>query len=299
MKIAVMGAGAVGGYCGALLARAGHDVCLIARPAHVEAINARGGLRLDSKAFSGVVPLAATSDPAAVASADLVLVVVKSTDTETAAGQMAPHLSATTPVLSLQNGVDNAKRLGALLGRAVIPAAVYVASEVAGPGHIRHLGRGELILGPSDHSDALARMFSDAAIPTTVSAAVREALWQKLTINCAYNALSAIPRLNYARMFAVEGTAEVMRAVVGECVAVAAARGIRLPDDMLAQTLALHESMPAQQSSTAQDFARGRPSEINHLNGTIVRAGRELGIPTPANLTLLTLVKLCEAAMTA
>ncbi len=296
MKIAVMGAGAVGCYFGAVLARHGHDVVLIGRPQHVDAIRANNGLRLDSKAFSGVVPVAATTAPDGVAGADLVLFCVKSGDTESAGRAIAPHLASAATVLSLQNGVDNPARLQPLLRQTVVPAAVYVATEMAGPGHVVHHGRGDLVIGASPSSEAIAAALSAAAIPTTVSARVIDQLWAKLVINCAYNALSAVAQLPYGRLFDVAGVREVMRHVVAECAAVADALGVALPDDMYASTVALVSTMPNQYSSTAQDVARGRPSEIDYLNGYVVRKGTELNIATPVNLTLHSMVKLKELA---
>ena len=123
---------------------------------------------------------------------------------------------------------------------------------------------------------------------------VIDQLWAKLVINCAYNALSAVAQLPYGRLFDVDGVREVMRNVVEECAAVAHALGVALPNDMYASTVALVTSMPKQYSSTAQDVARGRPSEIDFLNGYVVRKGTELNIPTPVNLTLHSMVKLKE-----
>lgn len=294
MKIAVMGAGAVGGYFGAMLARHGHDVVLIGRPQHVAAIRDNGGLKLDSKAFTGVVPIKAATDPVGVEGADLVLFCVKSGDTESAGRSMAPFLKDTATILSLQNGVDNPARLQPLLRQAVVPAAVYVATEMGGPGHVIHHGRGDLVIGASAASESIAAQFSAAAIPTKVSDRVVDQLWAKLVINCAYNALSAVAQLPYGRLFDVDGVREVMRNVVEECAAVADALDVALPNDMYASTVALVTSMPKQYSSTAQDVARGRPSEIDFLNGYVVRKGAELNIPTPVNLTLHSMVKLKE-----
>jgi 2-dehydropantoate 2-reductase len=294
MKVAVMGAGAVGCYFGAMLARHGHEVVLIGRPRHVEAIRDNGGVTLDSKAFTGVVPIKAAIEPGGVEGADLVLFCVKSGDTESAGRSMAPFLKDTATILSLQNGVDNPTRLQPLLRQAVVPAAVYVATEMGGSGHVIHHGRGDLVIGASATSENIAAQLSAAAIPTKVSDRVIDQLWAKLVINCAYNALSAVAQLPYGRLFDVDGVREVMRNVVEECAAVAHALGVALPNDMYASVVALVTSMPNQYSSTAQDVARGRPSEIDFLNGYVVRKGAELNIPTPVNLTLQSMVKLKE-----
>jgi len=294
MKIAIMGAGAVGCYYGAMLARAGHAVTLIARPAHVDAITGRG-LLFEARGTTETLPVTATIDPSGVAGANIVLFCVKSGDTETAGREIALHLAADATILSLQNGVDNAQRLQLVLRRPVIPTAVYVAAEMAGPGHVRHHGRGELVIGPGEASAAIAEAFGRAGIGTDISANVVGALWTKLIVNCAYNALSAIPQLPYGRMIAVEGVRDSMADVVAECLAVAKASGITTADGILDTVLGLAAAMPDQSSSTAHDLARGKASEIDHLNGYVVRAGEALGIATPANRLLTVMVKLMEA----
>jgi 2-dehydropantoate 2-reductase len=294
MKIAVMGAGAVGCYYGAMLARAGHSVTLVARPQHVAAVQARG-LILETKAFTEAVEVGATADPSGVASAEIVLFCVKSDDTPEAGRNMAPHLGAKTSILSLQNGVDNAERLQEVLQRPVIPAAVYVATDMPGPGHVRHHGRGELVIGPGASSPDIAEAFGRAGIPTDISDNVIGVLWTKLIVNCAYNALSAIPQLPYGRMVEVEGVREVMQDVVAECLAVAERAGVRVAADLPATVLGLAAAMANQLSSTAQDLARGKRTEIGHLNGYVVRTGARLGVATPTNRALTAMVKLMEA----
>lgn len=291
--VAVLGAGAVGGYYGAMLARAGVPVRLIGRPAHVNAIRTQG-LRLQTQAFDERVTVQADTEAAAVAGADLVLVCVKSTDTLEAAAQMAPHLAPGAVVLSLQNGVDNAERLSQALGREVFPAVVYVAAAMDGPGHVRHHGRGELVIGPGPQADALQALFARAGVAVQVSPQVASALWAKLVLNCAYNALSAITQTPYGRLVQGDGVLAVMRDVVDECLAVAAAEGVLLPAAIWDDVLRIAQTMPAQTSSTAQDLARGRRSEIDHLNGHIVRRGEARGVVTPVNRTLHAMVRLLE-----
>lgn len=295
MRIAVMGAGAVGCYFGGMLARAGHRVTLIARPTHVEAI-ARDGLRLEAKAFDAHVRLAASSDASAVQGADLVLFCVKSTDTESAGAQMLPHLAPHALVLTLQNGVDNAERLRTVLpAHTVAAAVVYVATEMAGPGHVKHHGRGDLVIEPSAASAGVAQALIAAGVPTEISDNVRGALWLKLILNCAYNAVSAITQLPYGKTAVGEGVQDVMRDVVAECLAVAHADGVRVAGDADAAVRMIFDTMPGQFSSTAQDLARGKTSEIDYLNGFVARRGVALGLATPANRVLWALVKLLES----
>ncbi len=293
MKIAIMGAGAVGCYYGAMLARAGHAVTLITRPQHVQAIQKRG-LVFETRAFTENVAVSATAEPSGVADAEIVLFCVKSGDTASAGREIASHLAAGASILSLQNGVDNAERLAEVIGRPVIPTAVYVASEMSGPGHVRHHGRGELVIGPGPSSATIAKVLGQAGIGTEISDNVIGALWTKLIVNCAYNALSAIPQLPYGRMTAVEGVGASMTDIVAECLAVARQSNIRVDEGILDKVLALASTMPEQFSSTAHDLARGKPTEIDHLNGYVARTGARLGIETPANRLLTVVVKLME-----
>jgi 2-dehydropantoate 2-reductase len=198
-------------------------------------------------------------------------------------------------VLSLQNGVDNAERLSAILGRSVVPAAVYVASEMAGPGHVLHHGRGELVIGDSPASATLAEVLPQAGIPVTVSDTVIRSLWEKLVLNCCYNALSAVTQMPYGQIVAVDGVKETMEDVRRECIAVAGALEIALTQPTIDFILGLARTMPNQFSSTAQDMARGKATEIDHLNGYVARKGAELGVPTPVNRLLTAMVKLAEA----
>lgn len=294
LKVTVMGAGAVGCYFGGMLARAGHAVTLIARPQHVEAI-ARDGLRMETRTFDEHVRVQAVTEPAGARDADLVLFCVKSMDTESAGRALRPFLRPDTLVLCLQNGVDNADRLrGVLPEHEVAAAVVYVATEMAGPGHLKHHGRGELVIEPARAAERVAQALAAAGVPTEISSNVRGALWMKLVLNCAYNAVSAIAQRPYGENVQGEGIRDVMRDVVDECLAVAKAEGVQVPGDAHAAARKLVESMPSQYSSTAQDLARGKPTEIDFLNGYVVRRGQALGIPTPANRVLWALVKLLQ-----
>jgi len=305
-RVAVVGAGAVGSYFGAVLAQAGHAVTLIGRAAHVEAIQ-RAGLRLERADRVEIVSIGASAELSAVQGAGLVLFCVKSTDTEAVAEAMAPHLGADALVLSLQNGVENAATIARRVPQPVVPAVVYVATAMPEPGVVKHYGRGDLVIGAMRAAEAaqpataarlqgLVDLFATAKVPVRISADVMAELWSKLMVNCAYNAISGLAQMPYGRMAAMPAIRELQRAVVAEVVAVAAADGVELPLERSLEVMqGIAAAMPGQLSSTAQDMARGKPSEIDHLNGFVARRGRELGIATPTNQALHALVKLVES----
>jgi 2-dehydropantoate 2-reductase len=298
--IAVLGAGAVGCYFGGLFARAGAPVTLIGRPHHVEAMN-RDGLFLESSHFRGHLPVTASTDPAAVRDARLMLLCVKTPDTQSAARSLAPHLANDAVVVSLQNGVDNVERIRSATDLDAVAAAVYVGAEMTAPGHVKHTARGDLIIGDlpprpaSPRLERVAALFVRAGVPCRVSDNVEADLWMKLIINCAYNAISALARARYGRIISNLYTRELMRQVVEETVAVARAAGVRLPDvDPVEAAWKLADTMPGTLSSTAQDVGRGKRTEIDAFNGYVARRGAELGVASPVNRTLHALVKLLE-----
>jgi 2-dehydropantoate 2-reductase len=303
-RIAVLGAGAVGSYYGGMLSRAGIDVTLIGRAPHVEAINSKG-LLLDTVHFQERIRISASTDLDAVRDADIVLFCVKTFDTEETAKSLSRHLAPRAVLVSLQNGVDNVERIRSAAKIQVIPAVVYVAVAMTAPGRIRHSGRGDLIIGnipaagqqcPEEHElQTIAGLFVRAGIPCSVSQNVVADLWVKMIMNCAYNAISALGRAKYGRAVHNPWTRDLMIRVTEEAVAVARASGVRLPEaDMAAAVLKLADTMSEATSSTAQDIARGNRTEIDSLNGYIVRRGTQLGIATPVNQTLHALVKLLE-----
>ena len=305
VPVAVVGAGALGCLFGGMLARSGMPVTLIGRASHVTAIR-RDGLRFDSRGAQSIIPVAATEDIAAVRGAGLVLFCVKSNDTDDAARALAPHLGGDAVVISLQNGVDNVERIAAQVPNVVLPGLVYVAAQMAGPGSVHHTGGGSLTIGDLDvvrrenRSDRrlleeIAALFTGAGITVTISDAIEVDLWIKLVMNCAYNSISALTRSQYGRMVALAEIRAVMADAVNEVVAVAARKGVRLPGDLVEKAIRLADGMPVTISSTAQDLLRGRRTEIDHLNGYVVRAGDALGIATPVNRTLNALVKLAES----
>ena len=297
--VAVVGAGAVGGYFGGMLARAGAPVVLIGRPGFADAVN-RSGLFLDSIHFQETLHPEASSELSAVSRADIVLFCVKTTGTARTARELAPLLSAQAIVVSLQNGVNNAEEIRSASGIDALPAVVYVAASVPLAGSIRHLGRGDLVLdGKDPRSTGIADLFTRAGVPCRLSDNIEGELWTKLIWNCALNAVSGLGKVTYGEIIASADAKQVVEAVVYETLSVARAKGIHPPglEDpraALAGSFKIAEQMSETRSSTAQDMARGKGTEIDSLNGYVARQGAQLGVPTPVNHALYTLVKLQE-----
>jgi 2-dehydropantoate 2-reductase len=297
-RIAVMGTGAVGGFFGGMLARAGIDVTFIARPATAEIIT-RQGLFIDSPNFKEAIRAKASSDLAAAKNAELVLFCVKTTDTESTAKTLKPHLASGTLVLSLQNGVDNVGRIRAA-GLDGLPAVVYVAASVPEPGHIKHAERGDLAIGGEKSRMAdlerISATFTGAGVPCKISDNISVDLWSKFVFNCALNAFSAIAQVGYGAISADAWARESAIAAARETIAVARAINVIIPEEELLQKLApFADKMGPVTSSTAQDVARRKHTEVDSLNGYVSRRGAELGVPTPVNQTLTALLKLIEA----
>ena len=307
-RIAVLGAGAVGCYFGGMLARAGATVTLIGRPPHVGAIT-RDGLFFDGLHFQQQIPVSASAEVSAARDAEIVLFCVKTLDTEEAAKSLAPHLAPSAAVISLQNGVDNVERIRSAAEIDAFAAVVYVAAAMTAPGHVKHSGRGDLVLGDlpgrveedghrQRRLESMASLFERAGVPCRVSANVEGELWTKMIINCTYNAISALGRARYHRTTGNPWTREVMIKVIEESITVARAAGVRLPEvNMVETVLEISETMANATSSTAQDLARGKRTEIDSLNGYVARRGAELGVATPVNQTLHALVKLLEESV--
>jgi len=298
-KIAVIGAGAVGGYFGGMLARAGASVVMIGRPAFVEAVK-KNGLFLDTLQFQESVEVEASAELSAARGAEIVLFCVKTTDNAATARALVPLLAPGALVLSLQNGVDNVEQIRAAAAIEALPTVVYVAASVPEPGRVKHVGRGDLVVGPeNEKTKRVAALFSRAQVPCRISENIEGELWTKLTWNCALNAVSALGRAKYGLIAGSADAWKVVETAVYEVLAVArAARidppGLEDPKTALAGALKIATQMAEALSSTAQDLNRGKRTEIDSLNGFIARRGAELGVPTPVNQAMYALVKLAE-----
>jgi 2-dehydropantoate 2-reductase len=298
-RVAVVGAGAVGGYFGGLLARAGAPVVMIGRPAFVETVK-KNGLFLDTLQFQENVRLEAFTEMAAVDGAEVVLFSVKTTDNAATARAIAPLVSNDALVLSMQNGVDNVEQIRAAARIEALPSVVYVAASVPQPGSVKHVGRGDLVIGPKNvKTERIAALFTRANIPCRISDNIEGELWTKLVWNCALNPVSALGRAKYGQIAESGDAWKVVETAVYEVLAVARAAnihppGLEDPKAALAGALKIATQMAEARSSTAQDLNRGKRTEIDSLNGYVSRRGAELGVSTPVNQALYALVKLAE-----
>jgi 2-dehydropantoate 2-reductase len=298
-RIAVVGAGAVGGYFGGMLARAGAPVLMIGRPAFVEAVK-KNGLLLDTLHFKQSVRVEAAAELGAAQGAEVVLFCVKTTDTQATARALAPLLTSNAIVVSMQNGVDNAEQIRAASGVNALGAVVYVAASVPAPGQVKHVGRGDLVVGPRNpRTERVAALFERAGVPCRISENIEGELWTKLIWNCALNAVSALGRAKYGQIAASDDARKVVETLVYEVLDVARAAhvqppGLEDPKAALAGAFKIATQMAEALSSTGQDMLRGKRTEIDSLNGYIARRGAELGVPTPVNHALYALVKLAE-----
>ncbi|MDF3838295.1 ketopantoate reductase family protein [Cupriavidus basilensis] len=307
MKIYVLGAGALGCAIGGTLARAGSDVTLIDRfQAHVDAVHRDGLLMRDGDSEIRVRVKAATGC-AGLAPADLVIVLVKSFHTAQAIASAMPIVGAQTSVMSLQNGMGHEDILAQAVGRArVLAGKTYVGGVFLGPGRIIAGTRGKLtIIGEldgalSDRVRAIAAEFERAGLRTDVSDNIVGTMWDKLLINVATGALSGITRLPYGGLYAVPEAEACAVAAVAEAMAVARANDVKLsiaqPRD--AWVMAADGLPPDFKASMLQSLEKGAATEVDFINGAVVRAGARCGVPTPVNQALVACIKGIEHGLT-
>jgi 2-dehydropantoate 2-reductase len=282
-----------------MFARAGAPTVFIGRKHFADAVHPNG-LVLDTSHGQERIRVEATTDISAVRDCALILFCVKANDTSDTAKQMAPFLGPDARVVCLQNGVDNADQVRAATSVVAVTAAVYVAVSVPESGRVKHLARGDLIIGPpSERTTHLSDLFIRAGIPCRISDNIDGELWLKLLRNCALNAISALGHARYGQIAQNANAKQLMQNIVDEVLAVARAAGVVMPgvhnrDSGMTAAMELATQMAGAFSSTAQDLNRGHPTEIDALNGYISRRGAELGVAVPVNHALFTLVRLAE-----
>lgn len=292
MRIAVMGAGGVGGYFGGRLAEAGHEVTFIARGAHLAEIR-RDGLRIESIAGDAHIrPAAATDDPAAVGLVDLALVGVKAPQVPETARAMKPLVGPSTMVLPLQNGVEAADQLAGVLGKTpVVGGLCKLIAMIAGPGRIRHAGMApRVVLGERDgrsssRVEALKALFDGCrGVSAEVAADIRVALWEKFLFIAAFSGVGAVTRVPAGPMRQQSEIRELIVEAMGEIRDLARLRGAPLADDAVDRAMALVDALPQEGTASMQrDIMQGRPSELDAQNGAVVRLAAEVDLPVPVN----------------
>jgi 2-dehydropantoate 2-reductase len=293
MRTAVLGSGGIGGYYGALLAKAGHDVAFIARGAHLEAMQRRG-LTVRTPEGEFTIPVTAVADTRTVGSVDLVLFCVKAYDTEPAAQALPPLMARDTEVLTFQNGVDNVEAIASVVGSgAVLVGAVYIALQLAGPGVVlRTGGEGKIVFGElggavTERVQRIAGAFQRSGIPHQVSTDMNRVLWEKFLFIAGVGGVTALARSGIGPLLASLEGRTLLTTSCEEIAAVALAERVPLPADTVDRVVEQAATLPPQwRSSMARDLEDGRRLEVEALSGAVVRRGLKLGVPTPVHRTI-------------
>jgi 2-dehydropantoate 2-reductase len=295
MRVLVMGAGAIGGTVGSRFLHAGDDVVFVARGAHLAAMQEHG-LTVKSSYFGDArMPVTAVSDPAGTGKADLVLFCTKTYDVDGAARLIRPCVGPETVILPVQNGVDTAERIGEVVGiEHVLGGVAWIGGHIEGPGVVLHrsssgsgsLTFGELEGGSSPRVEQLRADLERIGITGIIDPNIRLNLWEKFVAMCANSAVTAVTRELTGVIFANSETAVLYRALMEETAAVGRACGVPITDEYIEKRYQMLRSSPSFRASTAVDLLNGRPLETESLNGTVVRLGKQHGVPTPLSFAM-------------
>ena len=303
MKIGVVGAGAMGSLFGTLLAESGNEVWLCdIWEDHIRAMN-QDGLMVEYKAKTRNVRLNATTNPDTIGKCELVLVFVKSTQTESAAKTAAQLVGRNGFVITLQNGMGNADTIAAYVeSNRILVGTTSHGATLLGAGNIRHAGKGPTIIGNwggADKEFKIARhtadLFTQAGIETTAVEDVRAVIWDKLLVNVGINAITALTGIKNGQILDLESTRELSYLAVEEAAAVARAQGIEIGEDPMSHVFQVAVATAPNRSSMGQDVDHRRLTEIGSINGFVVREARRMGLAAPVNQTLTALVETMEA----
>jgi len=310
MKIVIVGPGAMGCLFAAFLAKsqssyrqAAEEIWLLDKNKERAAKIKQQGLIVEGISGDWQVPVKATAEVKEIERADLIIISVKAYDTKEAIVNARSLVGENSRVLTLQNGIGNIEIIGEVIGmEKVIGGVTNLGATLLGAGHVRHAGRGETVIGKIDgkipvEMRQIREIFNKLGLETRISRDIKGLLWSKLIINVGINALTAITRLNNGRLIEFEGIKRILREAVTEATRIAKRKRIKLIyDDPLAKVEAVCEATATNVSSMLQDVLKKKRTEIDFINGVIVRQGQELGLPVPVNSILLNLVKTIEAS---
>lgn len=298
MRIAIMGSGGLGGYFGGMLARAGEDVHFIARGPHLEAMRSNGLTVKTSTIGEFTVPVNATDDPSEIGTADLVMMCVKTYDTESAAQLIRPLIGPDTAVISVQNGIENEEIIGRVIGSEhVLGCVAYVTSNIESPGVVKEISYrdiiiGELAGGTSSRVDELANTLEKAGLPTNVPPDINMDIWGKFLVISAYSAVCSVTRVPMGTIRAHPETESLLWGALDEGIALADAAGVALPKGLKDTLMNIASGLPpAHRASMYFDLEAGKPMELEDLVGVVVRLGEKYGVPTPLTFAMYAALK--------
>ena len=296
MRIAIMGAGGVGGCLGGLLGKAGNDVWLIVRGEHLEAIRANG-LKLIRPDTEFVVQVNATDNPAEVGPVDLVLFTVKTYQNRHVITTLKPLMGHETSVITLQNGVESHEQLGAVLGPSnILPGAYWASSHILSPGVIGEDVPAQISFGEIDDTDSLRspdirKVFRDAGIETEISLDPLRVLWEKFIVLSALAGITSAAQTRPKELLKYPDARAMFCNAMEESLAVGLAKGINLPDNLVQDSLKYIESLPDFQNSMHGDYEAGRATELESLSGAVIRLGKQIGVKTPIHEFLYSVLR--------
>ncbi len=302
MKITIVGPGAIGCLFAGFLARANEEVWLLDKNPQRAGRLKEEGIKIEG--LSNIsVKMNATINPDEIGQTDLIIICVKSYDTEQAIRSVKQLVGEKTAVMTLQNGIGNTQIIGEIVGRdRVIGGVTNHGATLLGWGHIRHAGKGETIIGKTDGKasgqlEDISAILNKAGFETVISKDIDAVIWSKLIINVGINALTALTRLNNGRLIEYEGTKDIMRLAVFEAVKIAKVKRIKLIyDDPIEKIESVCKATAGNVSSMLQDVLNKKRTEIDFINGAVVKWSQSLNVPTPVNYTLTNLIKTVEAS---
>jgi 2-dehydropantoate 2-reductase len=291
MRIAIMGAGGVGGCLGGLLAKAGNDVSLICRGEHLEAIKANG-LKLVRPDTEFVVEVDATDDPAKIGPVDLVLFTVKTYQNRHVITALKPLMGPETSVISLQNGVESHELLGAVLGPShILPGTYWASSHVISPGVIAEDVMAQISFGEIEDTESLRaleirKVFREAGIETEISSDPLQVIWQKFIVLSALAGITSASLTRPKELLQYQDARKMFCDAMAEALAVGLAKGIDLSENLVQESLEYVDSLPDFQNAMQGDYENGRATELDALSGAVIRLGKQIGVATPVHSLL-------------